>query len=373
MMEPDLKEIFKQGFIQAVFSKPLDKERAAKMTFHPLTIKGRQRIQLTRFSKGKALHRNVGHDDAFLVFTEYLEAFKEVHLYTENRDYLGMKTKAGTWRWIASKPTKTKPQGIHNRRKNYLLAEKPHAHFWKALGIANASGEIKPDKQAKFRQVNRFIEIIADIVPFLPADQALHIVDFGCGKAYLSFALYHYLVHELKRKVKMIGVDLKEDVVLHLEELRKELEFDSLHFYKGQIQTFALPKQQLDLVVSLHACDTATDDVINRALELEAKVILAVPCCQHAFYSKIRQERLDPLLKHGVLKERFAALATDAARAAYLEEAGYQVKVIEFIDTEHTPKNIMLKAVKHERRPERPTNSHYQDFLSYLGLIKSFV
>lgn len=235
--------------------------------------------------------------------------------------------------------------------------------FWKALGIANASGKIKPDKQAKFRQVNRFLEIISTVIPHLEGKETLNIVDFGCGKAYLTFALYHYLTEKLNRKVQITGIDLKKDVVIHLETIRKDLGYKSLQFFVGDIKSFPIPNQRVDLVISLHACDTATDLVLDRAIQASAEVILAVPCCQHELYTKIKQPFLNPLLKHGILKERFAALATDALRALRLESSGYAVQVIEFIDTEHTPKNLMLKAIKSNQKNDTIAYDAFYSFL----------
>lgn len=349
--------------IQATLSRPIKKVSAEKITIVPLEIKGSRVYQFTIFSKNKAFHKNHAVEEAEKALSTHLENFKEAHFYTTDGDYLALKEKDGSFRMIKSKSTKLPTIQTHNRKKNYLLDEQNP--FWQALGIANAQGKIKPDKQAKFRQVNRFIEIIADVIPHLPND--FTIIDFGCGKAYLSFALYHYLVNILKRSVKMIGIDLKQDVVDHLEQIRKDLGYTALQFFTGDIKTFPIP-DQVDLVISLHACDTATDLVLARAIQAHAKAILAVPCCQHALYSQIKQPLLKPLLKHGILKERFAALATDALRASLLEISGYTTQVIEFIDTEHTPKNLLIKAIKSSLPPAPHLKQEHQAFLTQLGL-----
>lgn len=355
---------FKEGLLQAILSRPLKKGGEEKVTIIPLEVKGKPIFQFTTLIQKKAFHKNYSLEKAKEALSIHLAQFKEAHFYTQKGDYLGLKEKGGDFRWIRSKPTKTLLKQSHNRTKNYLIDEE--SPFWKALGIAGAQGKIKPDKQAKFRQVNRFIEIVADTLSHLP--QKLTIVDFGCGKAYLTFALYHYLVNILRRSVHIVGIDLKADVVNHLEEIRKELGYTHLHFFQGNIQDFPLPKGPIDLVISLHACDTATDHVIARALEARAQVILAVPCCQHAFYSKIKQPLLDPLLKHGILKERFAALVTDAARASLLEINGYMTQVIEFIDTEHTPKNILIKAIKSSKPISPSAKLEYEKFLAHLSI-----
>lgn len=359
-----LHQIFNDNFlIKAILSKPVSKNLEEKIVVVPLKIKDAIQFQFTIFAQKKALHRNINAKEAEAALSRYLENFKEAHFYTVEADFLALRSKTGEWRWIESKPTKKPEITSHNRLKNYVLDEDSHGPFWKALGIANASGKIKPDKQPKFRQVNRFLEIVSTVIPHLTGKDPLNIVDFGCGKAYLTFALYHYLTKTLNRKVKITGIDLKKDVVDHLEAIRKDLGYDSLQFFEGDIKSFPIPNKQVDLVISLHACDTATDLVLDRAIQANAEVILAVPCCQHELYTKIKQPLLNPLLKHGILKERFAALATDALRSLRLEASGYAVQVIEFIDTEHTPKNLMLKAIKSNHKTD---DTAYKDFYSFL-------
>ena len=359
-----LHQIFNDNFlIKGILSKPLSKKGEDKIVIIPLKIKDTLQFQFTIYIQNKALHRNLNAKDAEKALSEYLEHFKEAHFYTVEADLLALRSKSGEWRWIPSKPTKKPEISTHNRLKNYLLDEATNGPFWKTLGIANASGKIKPDKQPKFRQVNRFLEIVSTVMSHLDGKETLNIVDFGCGKAYLTFALYHYLTETLKRKVHITGIDLKKDVVNHLEAIRKDLGYHSLQFFEGDIKTFPIPHKRVDLVISLHACDTATDLVLDRAIQAGAEVILAVPCCQHELYTKIKQPLLNPLLKHGILKERFAALATDALRSLRLEASGYAVQVIEFIDTEHTPKNLMLKAVKSTHKTD---TTAYESFYSFL-------
>ena len=354
------------SLIQACLSKPQTED--TKLHIHPVKIKSKRIFQFSIHSNNQVRHLNLEPEEAKEVLKEYLERFKEGHFYTREADFLAIKNKKGTWKWFQSKPTKTFQLKQHNREKNYLLTEHKHALFWKALGVANASGKIKPEKQAKFRQVNRFIEIISTILPSLSQKDPLRIVDFGCGKAYLTFALYEYLVKQLNRSIEIIGIDRKAEVVNHLEKIRTELQYNSLKFFVGDIETYSVPS--VDLVISLHACDTATDKVIKKSIQANAKVILAVPCCQHAFYAQIKQTHLNPLLKHGILKERFAALVTDAARAAFLEASGYLTQIIEFIDTEHTPKNLMLKAIKSDHPIQQKTAQEFKEFLAYLSINK---
>ena len=210
-------------------------------------------------------------------------------------------------------------------------------------------GKIVHSRYDKFRQMNRFLEFIEDIVPELPKDRESVIIDFGCGKSYLTFAMYYYL-HELKHyDVRIIGLDLKADVIAHCQQLAEDYGYEKLTFLTGDIADYD-GVDHVDMVVTLHACDTATDYALDKAVRWEAKVILSVPCCQHEVNRQIENELLQPVLKYGLIKERMSALLTDAIRANLLEEAGYQVQVLEFIDMEHTPKNILLRAVKSGRQ-----------------------
>lgn len=349
--------------IYAVMSRPLAKDGPSKITCRPL----QSGFQFTLEENQKAFHQNCAPDALEELFYQFAESFKEIHLFTKEADLHYIRTKANTWKILKAKPSKKPLPLAHNRQKHYLLEAGSNLDFWKALGIANAAGLIKPDKQAKYRQVNRYIELLKDVLTDFPEDKPLTIIDFGCGKAYLTFALYQYLDRILKRQVKMIGIDLKQDVVEKLEEIRKVLRFDNLAFYTGDIRTHPIPPS-VDLVISLHACDTATDAVLERAIEAKAHAIVAVPCCQHAFLSKIDHPDLKPLLKHGILKERFSALATDAARAMLLESKGYDTQVLEFIETEHTPKNLMIRAILSGKAPKASLEEEYHAFFKNLNL-----
>lgn len=361
-MEKWTEKLFKGDFlVRGNLSRSIGIEE--KVLIQPLMVKGKKVFQFTVFKEKKAFHSNFTEEEAQKALNRYLDGFKEAHFFTVEADLLALKEK-GKWRVIEKKATKKMSVGLHNRKKKYLLEQEGHGGFWRALGIAGADGQIKKDKQAKFRQVNRFIEIVDSVLLDLKKESPLRIVDFGCGKAYLTFALYHYLVKVLKMPVDIVGIDLKKDVVENLENIRRELDYQDLKFVHADIKTFNV--LEADMVISLHACDTATDLVLEKAIEAEAKVILAVPCCHHELYTKIKQPLLHPLLKHGILKERFSALATDALRALLLEDAGYSTHVIEFVDTEHTPKNLMIKAV---RTGSEKSNKQQGDFLRFLMML----
>ena len=232
----------------------------------------------------------------------------------------------------------------HNRKKQYILEEGTMVPFLRDLGVMTEEGKIVRTKFDKFRQINRFLEFIEDILPQLDKGREVTILDFGCGKSYLTFAMYYYL-HELKQyDIRIIGLDLKTEVIRHCNELSKKYGYEKLTFLEGDIADYE-GVDRVDMVVTLHACDTATDYALAKAVGWHAKVILSVPCCQHEINGQIANDVLKPILKHGLLKERFSAIVTDALRAEYLEREGYEVQVLEFIDMEHTPKNILIRAI----------------------------
>ena len=233
----------------------------------------------------------------------------------------------------------------HNRKKSYLLEEGIPVPFLVDLGVMTPEGAVVRSRYDKFRQINRYLEFVEDILPELDKDRELTLIDFGCGKSYLTFALYYYLTVKKQYRIRMIGLDLKEDVMEHCQELADRYGYDRLTFLTGDIADYD-GVDQVDMVVSLHACDTATDYALEKALQWKAKVIFAVPCCHHEVNRQIQSEEMQPILKYGLIQERMAALMTDAFRADILELEGYQVQVLEFIDMEHTPKNILIRAVK---------------------------
>lgn len=233
---------------------------------------------------------------------------------------------------------------MHNRKKHYILEEGIPVPFLIDLGVQTAEGRIVHARYDKFRQINRFLEFVQDILPQMEKGRELTILDFGCGKSYLTFALYYYLKILNGYDIRVIGLDLKEDVIARCNALAEKYGYDKLTFLTGDIADYE-GVSKVDMVVTLHACDTATDYALEKALEWDAKVILSVPCCQHELNKQMENEILKPVLKYGLIKERIAALVTDALRAGRLEEAGYQVQILEFIDMEHTPKNLLIRAV----------------------------
>lgn len=355
-MEPLCHTLFQENaLLQATLSSP----KSPKITIRQIELKGKITYQLSIHHK-KILHKNLTAEDCLTTLLDLAPQYKQILLTTPNETYQVLQGKKGNIT-LLKKPNKTIKTIAHNRIKNTLLKEGTPIPFLVELGVMTPSGKIAPGKRDKFRQINRFLELVSDIVP-----EPLHIIDFGCGKAYLTFALYHYLHIEKKLPITITGLDLKEDVVAFCQSVANKLQYKHLHFLQGDIATYEGVKT-VDLVVCLHACDTATDAALLKAIEWQAKAIMAVPCCQHQLIKQVKCNELHPILKHGVLKERFAALATDAARAQFLEISGYKTQVFEFVDLEHTPKNLMIRAVKGGKKPKELLEE-YHAFTNFLNI-----
>ncbi|MDP1880395.1 MAG: SAM-dependent methyltransferase [Parachlamydiaceae bacterium] len=362
-VEQTLEKIIQtNSLIQIVLSKNRLNLKNSKTIIRPLQIDNQLLYQITEHQESKAIHKNVSPSLCLEWLKNHLYQYKQVFFYTQSADYHLLVGKKENVTFLKKPPSKSTLKLTHNREKNYLLNEGEPIPFLVHLGVMNKEGKVHSSKRDKFRQINRFVEIIADIVPELDQKNRIHIIDFGCGKAYLTFALYHYLKISKGYSIHITGLDLKEDVIQHCQKLTKELGYDhDLQFIHGDIKDFEASKS-VDLMISLHACDIATDLALEKAIHWKSKVILCVPCCQHELYSQVNQEALNPLLKHGILKERFASLVTDAARAQILEIKGYKTQVMEFIDLEHTPKNILIKAIK------KSDLENHEALKSYLGL-----
>ncbi|WP_058301410.1 class I SAM-dependent methyltransferase [Gorillibacterium timonense] len=337
-----------KALTQAVLSNPRRKEEgsATKVRMKPVELKGGLHYQLTCTVGTKELHENLLPDAAADKLGTLIEAdYRQGLLQAEDGDYQILVSKKGKASILKKKPTKPQANLAHNRSKSYLLKEGEPVPYLVELGVMNAEGKVLAAKYDKFRQINRFLEMVEDVFPLLPAGKKLRIIDFGCGKSYLTFALYHYLVFLENREVEITGLDLKEDVIASCRALAERLKYEGLEFLKGDIAEYE-GAHEADMVVTLHACDTATDAALEKAVRWNARVILSVPCCQHELYSQLEQPVLEPMLEHGIIRERFAALATDSARARLLELVGYKTQILEFIDMEHTPKNLLIRAVK---------------------------
>ena len=336
---------------QIMISSPRRKEGVFKIKIRPVLVKGTLCFQETLWKGTQVFHENYGKEEALARILLQMEEFKQLEAESMDGRLNVLVSKKGkfTIKQQKSKPESSEriPDMSHNRAKKYLLKEGTTVPFLVDLGVQTKDGQIIRVRYDKFKQINRYLEFIEDILPTLNKKESIRIIDFGCGKSYLTFALYYYL-HELKKMdVQITGLDLKEDVIRKCNLLAESYGYHNLHFYRGDISTFEWTGN-VDMVVTLHACDTATDYAIEKAVRWDAKVIFAVPCCQHEVNKQIKNELLSPVLKYGLLKERLSALITDGIRAEMLEECGYDTQILEFIDMEHTPKNILIRAVKRE-------------------------
>ena len=349
----------KEALKKVVFSRPVAGD-IVRATGELRLVRGTTVLQIeTFFSDNKARHENLPVKDASLpLLEEKIGAFAQVNVLTTAGDAELRFTKRGVLlagcekltRKLAGDAAPALPLRGNNKEKTHILSGKEPFLF--LLGVADKDGRVFDKKQAKFRQINRFLEILSDVVPQLPKGD-LTVADLCCGKSYLSFAVYHYLTAVLHRRVTMIGVDLKADVVAYCSDAAKKLGFSGLTFTAADVARVALP-EKIDLVVSLHACDTATDLVLDRALGAKAGVILATPCCHHELFHNLHCPPLDFIAEYSMLKQKLCDAATDALRLKHLEAAGYSVAALELIDPDETPKNILLRAV---RRPDAGSGS----------------
>ena len=372
-----LKQVLNREFIRAVLSNPRTKDGVVKAKVRPLEKNGDFMFQVEKFTKTQAFHENINCKDAAEILAGHMENFRQMQIETVQAEYTVLVSKKGKISIKRKNRKSAAPPAelSHDRKKRYILEEGTFVPFLNDLGVMTEEGKIVRTKTDKFRQINRFLEFIEDILPQLDKGRELTILDFGCGKSYLTFAMYYYLKELKGFDIHVIGLGLKEDVIRRCSGLAKKYGYEKLHFLVGDIADYE-GVDQVDMVVTLHACDTATDYALAKAVGWNAKVILSVPCCQHEVNKQLEKQRnlhsgkmksktevmevsemlgdqlasmeevLGPIMDYGLLRERFAALVTDGLRAKRLESEGYETQVLEFIDMEHTPKNILLRAVK---------------------------
>lgn len=331
---------------KAVFSQPIDKTDNQKVNIRPVLLKGELRYQLESFRDNKAFHRNVTGEELLKTVENQLESrYRQALVVTDKETIQYSMKRDGSYKRhaTASLPLPGKVQS-HNREKEYILKEGENIPALVDLGVFTADFKIVRAKYDKYKQINRFIELIDHAFKDYGKD-SITILDFGCGKSYLTFILYYYFSVKRKINATIIGYDLKEDVVKRCGEIARKYGYEGLEFVRADVTKDVLTDRNIDMIVTLHACDVATDFALHYAITKKADFIFSVPCCQHEVNSAIRKGGdLDILLKHGIIKERVSALLTDAIRANVLEDMGYTVDMIEFIDFDHSPKNIMIRA-----------------------------
>lgn len=355
----DLQSLFtdclNETLIRVILSNPSSKDGVIKICARPMLKNKSLLFQIEEYTKTQVFHKNLTAGDAGSYLTGKLSSdtssqtasFKNALVETQSFTANVLLSKKGTITIKKKMNASAKQPKIslsHNRKKKYILEEGIPVPFLIDLGVMTQNGNIVNAHYDKFRQINRFLEYIEDILPSLPTGRELRILDFGCGKSYLTFAIYYYLKVLKGYPVRITGLDLKEDVIRHCNELAVKYGYDKLEFLCGDIAYYD-GCSQVDMVVTLHACDTATDYALAKAVGWGAKVILSVPCCQHELNKQMKNDLLSPVLHYGILKERMAALMTDGLRAQILEANGYRTQILEFIDMAHTPKNLLIRAV----------------------------
>lgn len=345
--------------VKAVLSRPRTKSTTPpRIDVRPVLVQGQRRWQFAERIDNREVHANLTTEDAATrLKNEPGERFRDLLLKTSELQIQARTSRRGdlkiTERWVdadsAAEPVE------HNRQRNYLLPEGQPIPFLVATGIMNDQGRVRGKYYRKFRQINRYVEFLQDMADQLPKSGRLRVVDFGSGKSYLTFAVHHYFTHVLQREVEIVGLELREDVVRQCRQMADSLQLDSIRFEAGQISGYQ-PDGEVHLAISLHACDTATDDALAAAVQWNADVIMAVPCCHHELSSCLSRDWLPEISRHGILHERFCETTTDAVRAALLDRVGYRATVSEFIEMEHTPRNVLIRAIRRDLPAEKASN-----------------
>ncbi len=360
------------SLIYAVFASPLNKaeNKFKKITVKPISSNDNIIYQLEKFTDKQAFHENINETDIVSRMLELASQYKNANIFTAEADYQVLISKKGSVRIVKLSPTKTISIGSHNKTKKYIIPDNDPCDFLIELGVMNKDGKVLAKKYDKFKQINKFLEIVDDSVNNANLKSDYKIIDFGCGKAYLTFALYYYFYKIKKVNVQIVGLDLKTDVINFCNDVAKKLNYSHLRFENGDIKDYNT-NLDIDMVVTLHACDNATDAALVKAIKWNTDIILSVPCCQHEFFDKIGNNNLESMLKHGLIKERLSSLVTDCLRSLFLETKGYKVQLVEFVDMEHTPKNILIRAVKSKVREE--AIKEYEDFKKFWRLEDIFI
>jgi SAM-dependent methyltransferase len=372
----NIEEIIKNSlsenkFIYGIFTSPRLKSQYKKITARAILLRGRNYLQLEKFADTRVFHENLTYEDAYDVFLGLVNEYRNINFFTSDADYQVLVSKKGNVKINRKEPTKKLKAEAHNKEKQYMISENQPCDFLIILGVMNKDGKVYAKKYDKFKQINKFLEIVDDSLAGKDIRDGFTVIDFGCGKAYLTFALYYYFYNIRKIKVKITGLDLKKEVIDFCNETAKKLNFENLRFMYGDIRDFEY-KNKVDMIVTLHACDTATDAALVKAVFWNCDIILSVPCCQHEFFDKIQNQNLNPMLKHGLVKERLSSLVTDSLRSLFLETKGYKVQLTEFISMEHTPKNILIRAVKANKNTEA-AKVEYDEFKKFWNLRDLFI
>lgn len=334
--------------MQGSFSGPI-KRHASKLRFKTIMMKGEAHLQLESFEGKKAFHENIAMSEAKARLSALMNEYKQLFITFGSESYQVFNNK-GKFKLLKAKTERAAKAQSHNKKKNYILEEGERIDFLIYLKVMSEDGKVYKSYYDKFKQINKYLEIFDKALEKVDTSKKLRILDFGCGKAYLTFAVYYYLKNIRKLDFYIEGLDLKEDVVHDLNSIKDALHYEDIDFVCKDIKDYS-KTDNIDIMLTLHACDIATDIAIKKAVDLNASLILSVPCCQKELFPKIKSNELEGILKHGIRKERVAAIVTDSLRSLYLEMHGYKSEIIEFIDMDHTPKNLMIRAFKDKANP----------------------
>jgi len=363
IIENSMKDM---SLIKITISQPIQKGNQLRRVFAaPIQLRNQIYYQLSLQEEKRELHENIESDALIARLTELATHFRQAFVQTTYENYQVFFNRKGI-HVLKQKSNMKAPAALdHDRKKNYIIPEGIAAPFFVELGVMTPDGVVVKSKYDKFRQINRYLEFLRDILIYLPKIGPLRVVDFGCGKSYLTFAAYYYL-HDIQgREVEMIGLDLKEDVIQFCNQVALRCRMSGLRFEVGNIESYesTLP---IDMVISLHACDTATDAALAQAVRWGSKVIMAVPCCQHEINAQMKSRNVAAMQRYGIIQERLASLITDTARAELLSFCGYRTQIVEFIDMEHTPKNLLIRSIL------SPNSNREQGLQEYLELKNEF-
>lgn len=366
-LEQYFSDLIKEAVYKLIISKPRKKDSEYKKI---VVEKKDSFYQIAKYTEKQVFHENVALSDIAVRCVALTDGvFAQVNAWSSDYEYYILISKKGspTMKRSRIKGTQAASVDTHNRKKNYILEEGTPIPPLVDMGVFTKEGKVVRTMYDKFKQINRFIEMIDDSIKSASLSE-INVIDFGCGKSYLTFILYYYLTEIKKMKARIIGLDLKADVIKHCNEVAAKYGYDGLTFEMGDINGYQTPFD-VDMVITLHACDTATDYALYNAITWNAKMIFSVPCCQHELNAQIETESLSALTDYGIIKERFCALATDAVRGKLLEYCGYKTQLLEFIDFAHTPKNILIRAIK---RPITAKNAREKALAEVDSLCKEF-
>ncbi|WP_101773248.1 class I SAM-dependent methyltransferase [Peptostreptococcus faecalis] len=346
-------EIISSEPIRIIFSNKIKSENEyIKVKINVTNLKGKEIYQVEKFTDKQVFHENIEKDDIKRTLIELMSDYKQLSAVSSEYSIdMRISKKGKIFFSKKEQKNKIKEDISHNKQKNYIIKEGMDVAPLIDLGVFTPKGKVINSKYDKYKQINRFVEIVDDEVKKIEKEyqndesKVLHILDFGCGKSYLTFILYYYFTEIKKINVKITGLDLKKDVINNCNEIAKKYKYDNLHFELGDINGYKY-NDNVDIVLTLHACDTATDYALYNAIKWNAKIIFSVPCCQHEINSTINTSKFDILTKYGLIKEKVSSLFTDAVRANMMEAMGYKTQLLEFIDEQHSPKNILIRSVK---------------------------